>query len=331
MDLLLSIPVLTYFLAPYPSSWSTYFNLLFFYLTWTSLVLSHAPLKIHLVGLAALRAVFWLLPALVFLLVDVGLPSIAESVKHGGRAGLPPRNQRVLARLLLLALFNTVLLLAVEGACSYAYTAVSGTTEFLTTTTLPLPWQIAKHIAICFVAREILQYYIHRLILHGDSPIAHLHAAYAHRRRSAPFSLQVFTDHPLPLLLHRFLPLYLPAVLLRAHLLTYFLFVALCTLEETLSMSGYTIVPGIVMRGLGQRCAIHYASGGAANFGAYGVADWAHGTSRGRGVLEDLQAEAEKHHLQERAGEKASEGAGMLQGGLEALRNKGKKKTAKRA
>ncbi len=332
MDLLLSIPVLTYFWAPYPPSWSTSLNILLFTISWGTLVMSHDPIKVHLVGVAAIRLVFWLAPSLIFLLFDVGLPSVAESIKHGGRAGLPPRNRRALTQLLLLALFNTAFLLAVEGACSYAHAVAFGKPEFLTTTTLPFPWQIAKHIAMAFIAREVLQYYIHRFLLHGasSSPVARLHASYAHSRPSAPFSLQVLADHPLPLLLHRFLPLYLPAVLIRAHLLTYFLFAALCTLEETLSMSGYTVVPGIVMRGLGQRCAIHYASGGGANFGAYGVADWAHGTSRGRGVLEDLQAEAKKHQLQERAGDKVGEGASMVQGGLDALRGKkGKRRTAK--
>ncbi|KAJ6785482.1 hypothetical protein PWT90_01192 [Aphanocladium album] len=333
MDLLLSIPVLTYFLAPSPPSWSTTLNIMFFYMTWTTLILSHSPLKVHLVGVLAIRLVFWLLPSLLTLLFDVSLPSVAESIKHGGRAGLPPRNRRALTQFLGLALFNTALLVAVEGTCSYAHTVLLGRPEFVVSTTLPFPWQMAKHVALMFVARELLQYYIHRFVLHGRSPVADLHARFAHARPGAPFSLQVFADHPLPLLLHRFLPLYLPAVLLvRAHLLTYLLFVALCTLEETLSMSGYTIVPGIVMSGIGQRCAIHYATSGKANFSAYGVADWAHGTSRGRGVLQDLQAEAEKHQLQERAGEKVSEGAGMVQGGLDALRSKkGKKKSAKDA
>lgn len=333
MDLLLSIPVLTYFLAPSPPSWSTTLNIMFFYMTWTTLILSHSPLKVHLVGVFAIRFVFWLVPSLLTLLFDVSLPSVAESIKHGGRAGVPPRTGRAVGQFIGLALFNTAFLIAVEGACSYAHTMLFGAPEFLTTSTLPFPWQMAKHIAVLFVARELLQYYIHRFILHGKSPVANLHAQFAHARPGAPFSLQVFADHPLPLLLHRFLPLYLPAVLLvRTHLLTYFLFVALCTLEETLSMSGYTIVPGIVMSGIGQRCAIHYASSGNANFSAYGVADWAHGTSRGRGVLEDLQAEAEKHQLQERAADKASDGASMVQGGLDALRGKkGKKKSAKDA
>lgn len=328
MDLLLSIPVLTYFLAPSPPSWSTTLNVMFFYMTWTTLILSHSPLKVHLVGVLAIRLAFWLLPSLLTLAFDVSLPSLAESIKYGGRGGLPPRDPHKLGRMLLLSLFNSVLLIAVEGACSYAHTLVFGAPEFRASTTLPFPWQMAKHVAILFVAREALQYYIHRFVLHAsNSPLADLHAQHAHSRPGAPFSLQLFADHPLPLLLHRFAPLYLPAALVvRPHLLTYLLFVALCTLEETLAMSGYTIVPGIVMSGIGQRCSIHYASQGKANFGAYGVADWAHGTSRGRAVLDDLYAEAEKHQLQERAGDKFGEGVSgaqdAVQSGMSMLRGK---------
>ncbi|EGX88229.1 sterol desaturase family [Cordyceps militaris CM01] len=332
MDVLLSIPVMSYFLAPAPSFSSIGVSLLL-YLNWLTLILSHSALKVHLVGVLALRVVFWLLPSLLTLLFDASLPSLAESIKHGRRAGLPPRNRRVLAQLLLLAVFNTAFLVAVEGACSYALTVLTGTPEFVVATTLPLPWQMAKHMAVMMLAREALQYYIHRFLLHGrSSSVARLHKQYAHAQSGAPFSLQLMTDHPVPLLLHRFLPMYLPGVALRhTHLLTYFFFVALCTLEETFSMSGYTVAPGILLRGLAQRGAIHYASGGAANFGPYGVADWAHGTSRGRDVLEDLQDEAEKHHLPERAGKKVSDGAGMLQDGLEALRGNKSNKARKRA
>ena len=40
-------------------------------------------------------------------------------------------------------------------------------------------------------------------------------------------------DHPVCHLVHRWLPLYLPAVALRMHILTYLLLVAFFSLEET--------------------------------------------------------------------------------------------------
>ncbi|KAH7127441.1 hypothetical protein EDB81DRAFT_142071 [Dactylonectria macrodidyma] len=321
MDVLLSLPIASYLLSPSATSWSTSLNLLFFYMTWTTLILSHSPLKIRLFGTFGLRVALWLIPSLVTLLFDLGLPSLAESIKLGGRSALPPRDPRRLLRQLGLALFNLVFITAVEGLSSLAFAWIFQEPDFKTSSALPLPWQIAKHILLLLAAREVLCYNLHRRVLHGGSTLARYHGQYAHARAAAPYSLELFADHPLALLVHRFLPIYLPALLLRPHLLTYFLFLALCTAEETLTMSGYSIVPGIIMGGIARRCAIHYAGQGASNYGAWGLLDWVNGTSRGRHVLEDVKAEAEKHHLKERSANKIDDGAGMLQNGIDAWRS----------
>lgn len=342
MDLLVSVPLASYLLAPSAfTSWSTSLNLLFFYMTWSTLVLSHPPLTVHLAGITFIRLALWLIPSLLSLIVDLGVPSLAEDLKFGGRSALPPRDVTRLGKMLGLALLNMGILTAVEAAASWLFAWGFKETEFTTGTTLPLPWHMAKHIAILLTARETLHYYIHRYFLHSPggnnitSFIAEKHACYGHARRGAPFSLQLFTDHPAPLILHRFLPLYLPAIVLRPHLLTYLLFFALCTGEETLAMSGYSVAPGIIMGGIAQRSSSHYASGGKSNFGAWGLLDWVHGSGSGRDVIEDVKAEADKHHVKERSAQKADEGAGMLQSGIDALTNgsprrSGRKRTPKR-
>ncbi|KAF7533549.1 hypothetical protein G7Z17_g13501 [Cylindrodendrum hubeiense] len=321
MDLLLSLPIASYLLAPSSTSWSTSLNLLFFYMTWTTLILSHSPLKIRLVGSLAIRLALWLIPSLVTLLFDLALPSLAESIKLGGRSALPPRDGRRLLRQFGLALFNLVFVTAAEGVSSLAFAFVFQEPDFKTSSALPLPWQMAKHILILLAARELLHYNLHRYVLHGNSSLAKYHDRYAHARAAAPYSLQLFADHPLPLLVHRFLPVYLPALILRPHLLTYFLFLALCTGEETLAMSGYSVVPGIIMGGIARRCAIHYAGQGTSNYGAWGLLDWVNGTSRGGDMLEDVKAEAEKHHIKERSADKVDNGVGMIQNGIDSWRN----------
>ncbi|GKT50553.1 uncharacterized protein ColSpa_10734 [Colletotrichum spaethianum] len=264
MDILLSLPIVSYFLAPSVTSWTTSLNLLFFYMTWTTLVLSHGPLKVQLVGVLALRLVLWLLPSLVFLLFDTLIPSIAESIKTAGASALPPTHGPTLLRTLLLALFNLALAAGVEGGVSLAWASYFREPLFRASTALPLPFQLLKHIALLVAAREVLTYYLHTRLLHArrGGRLAKLHASYAHARAAPPFSLMLFADHPLPFLLHRVAPVFLPAVALRPHLLTYFLFVGFCTVEETMAMSGYSVVPGIVMGGITRRTAIHYAGGG---------------------------------------------------------------------
>ncbi|KAK4448330.1 sterol desaturase [Podospora aff. communis PSN243] len=339
MDLLMSVPIASYFFSTSLTSWSTSLNLLFFYMTWTTLILSHSPLKIELFGTLGLRIVFWLIPSLFFLLIDTLLPSLAESIKYNGASALPPRDGRSLARLIGLALFNLTLETVLEGLLSLGAALYLKAPIFRAATTFPLPWQMAKHVALLFAARELLTYFIHRYILHAQYPsrttrcIAAQHARCAHHRRAAPFSLLLMADHPIPFLLHRFVPIYLPALLLQRslHMLTFFLFFGLCTVEETLTMSGYTIVPGIIMGGITRRNSLHY-SRPTGNFGCWGVLDWMHGTSLGGDVMQDVKDEAEKHHLKEK-GEKAADDAGnMIQEGIEGLRrsrrNKGRKSMA---
>ena len=328
MDLLLSVPVASYFLTP--TSFSTSLNILFFYMTWTTLVLSHPPLVVHLVGVLAIRVVFALIPGLVSLLLDGALPSLVENIKHGGRSALPPTDPYGFARVLALSLLNVALVTLAEAAASSAYKLAFLRPEFKTTSTLPLPWYMAKHVIALFLARELLLYSVHRYLLHAEDSDSRLvrylsrqHARFAHPRAAPPYILQIFTDHPLAYLLHRWVPVYLPALVLRPHLLTYFLFVALCTGEETMGMSGYSIVPGIIMGGIARRTAIHYATQGEANYGPWGVSDWVNGSSQGKNVLEDVRAEADKHHLEQRASRKAGQGVNLLQDGMDALRSNG--------
>ncbi|KAJ3464703.1 hypothetical protein MRS44_009489 [Fusarium solani] len=233
----------------------------------------------------------------------------------------PPRDARILARQVALVVFNLALVTGVEGASSLGFSYVFKDNDFKTTSTLPLPWQLAKHIVLLLTAREVLTYYIHRYTLHSSSTIGKYHRRFAHARAAAPYSLLLFADHPIPLLLQRFVPIYLPALALRPHLLTYFLFLSLCTAEETLSLSGYSIVPGIIMGGMTRRTAVHYASGGDCNYGAWGFLDWVNGTGRGRDVLEDVKAEAEKHHVKERSAKKVDSGMGAIQDGIDKLTN----------
>ncbi|KAM0325683.1 hypothetical protein ACHAQA_006983 [Verticillium albo-atrum] len=333
MDLLMSLPIISYFLAPSVTSWSTSLNLLFFYLTWSTLVLSHSALKIELLGTLGLRVIFWLIPSLVFLLFDSLIPTLADSLKYGGASALPPTsNPALLARTLGLALINLALAVGLEAGISTLWTFAFEQPIFTTSTTLPFPWQLVKHIAILLAAREVLTYYLHARVLHapsrGNNSLAALHRKHAHRRSAPPFSLLLFADHPLPFLVHRVLPLYLPSLALRPHLLTYFLFVGLCTLEETLAMSGYSTVPGIMMGGITRRTAGHYAGGGRGNYGAWGLLDWAHGTSVGKNVIEDAKDEAEKHAIKERGEQAAGDGMAAVKSGFEGLR-KGRGRKAK--
>ena len=89
-------------------------------------------------------------------------------------------------------------------------------------------------------------------------------------------------------------------------------------------------MPGILLGGIARRTAIHYASSGSANYGAWGVLDWIHGTSKGGDVLEDVKDEADKHNVTERSAAKVGESATVLQDGIDALKDGAAKKRSGR-
>ena len=327
MDVLLSIPLLSTLLTP---SWSTSINILFFYATWSTLVLTHHATTIHASALLVMRIFLWLAPSLLFLGFDTLVPSLAGGMKFAGADSLPRRPHRLVA----LSVFNMLLVTGVEAALAYGFNFATGKPLFRTTSTLPLPWQLFKHSITLLTAREILTYYTHRFLLHArDRPyLTRLHTRWAHANPAC--SLQLYADHPLPLLVLHLVPVLLPSLIIRPHLLTYVLFTALCTAEGTFTTSGYSYVPGFFLGGIARRTAAHYASGGKANYGAWGVLDWVHGTSMGGDVVSDAKDEADKHDLKDRSAAKANEGVGMLQEGMDAIKNgsprrSGRKRTPK--
>ncbi|KAH8592507.1 hypothetical protein B0O99DRAFT_629905 [Bisporella sp. PMI_857] len=315
MDALLSLPIMGYFLMPGLTSYSTSLNVLFFYMTWSTLVLSHSPLKVEILGVLGIRTLFFLIPSLLFLLFDSILPSLAVGIKTQSDAALPVRGggSRAFRKgggrpewyaVVGLSLFNIIFTTAIQAGLESLFTEVLEIRSVLkVTTTLPMPWSIAKDVLRCLLLREGFQYYIHRFILHSKSPntLSKLHNTYFHSITS-PFSFSAHYDHPVSYLFFRFLPTYLPAALFRTHLLTYLLLLSLITLEETLTLSGYSTVPGIMLGGITRRQDLHSECRGQGNYSPWGLLDWIHGTSIGPDVVDDIRDESEKHQIAERSG-----------------------------
>ena len=261
-------------------------------------------------GTLAVRALFFLAPSILFMLFDSIIPSLAVGIKTQGQSALPTRGNKRGGRappwyqVIGLSLFNICLSVAVQAGVELLFTDVLKIWSALKITTqLPMPWSIAKEVLRGLLLREVLQYYIHRFVLHPSSPnaISRLHNSYFHSI-SSPYSFAAHYDHPASYLLFRFLPTYLPSIIFRLHLLTYLLLLSIVSLEESLTLSGYTTIPGIMLGGIARRQDLHSEGRGKGNFAPWGLMDWLHGTSLGRDVVEDMRDEAEKHQVKERGG-----------------------------
>ncbi|KAG2415430.1 hypothetical protein HFD88_006621 [Aspergillus terreus] len=307
MGAFFSLPVLSLFLVPTISSYSTSLNLIFFYMTWTTLVLSHPPLRVELFGTAMVRLLFYLLPSLLFFLFDILTPSAAVVVKAQGEAGLPSGKKRGKIRLKELkvagwAIANLALSIAAQAAIEEARTRLFGLRSALKVSMrLPLPWEIVKDMFCGLLGREILAYGIHRYVLHAKrrSRLTDSHAAWYHALR-APFPLTGHYDHPLVYLIANFVPTYLPAMLFRFHMLTYLLYLAIISIEETFAFSGYSVMPtNFFLGGLARRTDIHLLSGAEGNYGPWGILDWVCGTTVGDEEDEENEEGAQEDSVEE--------------------------------
>ncbi|KAJ5091747.1 hypothetical protein NUU61_006617 [Penicillium alfredii] len=329
MDALFSVPVLSLFLVPALSSYSTSLNLLFFYMTWTTLVLSHPPLRVELFSTAAVRIFFYALPSLVFFLFDILTPSAAVVVKAQGETGLPGGKKRGKIRANELkvagwALLNVGLGIAAQAAIEMLLVQVLHVRSAIKVSMkLPMPWEMVKDMVRGLLGREILTYILHRYSLHSRSSfLADCHETWYHSL-SAPFPLTAHYDHPLAYLVSKFIPTYAPAMLFRFHMLTYLLYLTTISIEETFVYSGYTIMPtSFFLGGIARRTDMHLLTGAEGNFGPWGVLDWLCGTTVGdSSVEEDLIDEIEEREIEEKVRKaieaskrKVKEGAAQARG-----------------
>ncbi|KAJ5578031.1 uncharacterized protein N7459_006995 [Penicillium hispanicum] len=308
MDAIFSIPVLSLFLVPALSSYTTSLNLIFFYMTWTTLVLSHPPLRVELFSTAAIRILFYAIPSLLFFLFDILTPSASVVVKAQGESGLPggKKRGRIRAKELKVAgwaLLNMCLGIATQAAIeSLLVRGLAMRSAVKVSMKLPMPWEMFKDLARGLLGREILTYVLHRYVLHSKTSfIAKYHQSWYHELK-APFPLTAHYDHPLAYLVGRFIPTYAPAMLFRFHMLTYLLYLATVSIEETFAYSGYTIMPtSFFLGGIARRIDTHLITDGEGNFGPWGVLDWICGTTVGDSTVEDdLLDEFEDHEVEDK-------------------------------
>ncbi len=309
---IISLPALSFLVIPAFSSYGTTLNFLFFYMTWAILIRSNPPLQVELLGTLAIRVLFYILPSLGFLLFDGGAPGVAANIKEHGETALPMGEEQGGKKgrwwkITLVSIVNVLLSVALQSGVELLFTRVLHIRSALKiTTSLPMPWSIVRDLALGLLMREVLTYALHRYVLHApQSPLENMHTSWQHSVVS-PFSMVAHYDHPLTYLVHVFLPMYIPAVFLRMHLLTYHVYLCIVSLEETFAYSGYNILPsGFILGGIARRQERHLMGGGEGNFGCFGLSDLLMGTGLGADLVDDVVDEADEKEVSMKAKGKA--------------------------
>jgi sterol desaturase/sphingolipid hydroxylase (fatty acid hydroxylase superfamily) len=155
------------------------------------------------------------------------------------------------------------------------------------------------------------------------SVLSNLHKKWNHSI-TAPYAFAAYYDHPVTYLILRVLPVYVPALIFRPHILTHLILLALTTLEETLVSSGYSTLPGIMIGGVARRQDRHMQSRGKGNFAPWGFMDWVHGTSVGADVMEDVMDEVEENQVKERGNRMLESATARGRERVKAVMGKGK-------
>ncbi|KAK6502054.1 hypothetical protein TWF481_009867 [Arthrobotrys musiformis] len=270
-------------------------NLFFFWMTWTTLIMSHPPLRVELIATFFVRFIFFLLPALIFTLFDNLLPSLAgkepyQHSKPSSRKGVSVptgrgRKKKVqvsnVDRGTLFAIFmtlgNIMLGIGIQAILEYIAVDVFRRPRLLrVSSAFPFPWDMARGIAYAMILRELFIYYPHRHI--HQNPKSPFHKSHAHPRPTNS-SLNLTSTTPIDYVLLQFLPVYIPSVMLSFHLLTYLAFVAVTSIVDVVCYSQYEYLPKAFFVGrIARRVRGHDESGGKGGYGWIGFLDWILGT-----------------------------------------------------
>jgi hypothetical protein len=112
-----------------------------------------------------LRTFLFILPAAIFLLFDLGVPSLAAQLKAQGEHALPAKQKGGTAKVrkvVAWSVFNILLVVAIQAGLEWLVTDVLHFRSLLlikgsawTLNHLPNPWILAKHALLGLVLRNV--------------------------------------------------------------------------------------------------------------------------------------------------------------------------------
>jgi fatty acid hydroxylase domain-containing protein 2 len=238
-----------------------------FHQKWAYFVDSYPPGVVE-VYFSALTQVFgFLMPGMVFLLFDISFCVLGKYVSKIQAAHRQP-SLRMLWKCFCLVMLNHILLIGghtvMLGMFGFKYSL------FRIEKQLPSVQEIVGHFAFGVVLREILFYYVHRL-MHTRWFYGKFHRV--HHEFTAPVAMAAVYSHPVDHFLQNAFPITAPMVLLRAHMITTSLFGVVMLVDAAVAHSGYQFprLPSVYSHD------IHHMRGHV-QYGVLGLMDWAHST-----------------------------------------------------
>ncbi|KAJ5338484.1 hypothetical protein N7452_005212 [Penicillium brevicompactum] len=234
---------------------------------WTSIITTYRPGVIEIVADILIQLVGFIIPAAIYMLIDVVFPKFSQHHKIQDPRRQPTRQQ--ILHCIKISLFNHTISMAMHGAMLYI---AGGFDHSLMNFGPDIP-SLTTFIGDFFfalLAREISFYYVHRA-LHHPRIYAYIHKM--HHKYTTPVAFAAEYAHPIEHILANVLPITLPLYLKGAHGLSIMAFVTFELWEAAADHSGYDFLklPPAELHDL------HHEKF-RVNYGTIGLMDWIHGT-----------------------------------------------------
>lgn len=237
-------------------------------IAWRDVCLRYPPGLIEVVGSAIAQVLGFLLPATVYLMIDLLFPKFSRKHKIQSHEKQPTGRQIV--DCVLFALFNHAFLIGghfiVLGVFRFRYSM------FVIDPELPSPRIVLLDFVYAVLFREVLFYSVHRL-LHHPRFYAWLHKK--HHQFTAPISFAAVYSHPIDHLLQNAFPIAFPMIVRRAHFLSLMFFAHIVLWDAAAAHSGYDF-----FRLPAAECHDRHHEHWGLNYGVIGLMDWLMGTDK---------------------------------------------------
>ncbi|KAI9151597.1 Fatty acid hydroxylase domain-containing protein [Paramyrothecium foliicola] len=241
---------------------------------WAHIVNSYDEHVIEIVGGLIVQLAFWWIPGTFYVSLPYLWPAFSERHKIQPAPKQPTWAQ--IREAALVSLRNQLMVTAVHIMLSIDAARHGRPPGAQVVAELPSLWAFARDFALCVIGREVMFYYSHRALHAWPGAYRAIHKT--HHRFTAPVAFAAQYAHPVEHVVANSLPVALPPLLLRTHVLTMWAFVGWQVFESATVHSGYDFLHGAA------RIHDRHHERYNVNYGALWVLDWLHGTDE-EGVL----------------------------------------------
>ncbi|KAJ5780355.1 hypothetical protein N7457_005515 [Penicillium paradoxum] len=236
---------------------------------WSQIVARYSPQQIEFLGTLLFQILFFWIPSLCYMSLDVIAPSFSQRHKIQPAPKQPSRQE--IARCFIVVTQNQIISSILHLLLLSATTYAGINSSYRIESSLPTLAEILRDVFLSLLMREVMFYYSHR-ILHTPSLYARIHKK--HHRFTAPIALAAQFAHPIEQIVANALPVSLPPQLLRSHIVSFWVFLAYELFNMSTVHSGYDF-----FHNKAKMHDLHHEKFNL-NYGTLGLLDWVHGTDK---------------------------------------------------